>query len=150
VGGLLGVLTADLLTPDCQVEWVVVKGGGECAVPITEAYTLTAVLTPTPRWPDAMCIIDPISKVVFTSKLFSAHVAPDLVNPQVGSSTLATGSCAAGAGPVPGQHHAGPGRPTVVLQQHHFSNITTQHSVWMAWLSSSAACSSVHLLWAGS
>eukprot|EP00775_Hariotina_reticulata_P010362 gene10362-10520_t len=83
---------ADLLTPDCQVEWVVVKGGGEFVVPITDSYSLTAVLTPTPRWPDAMCIIDPISKVVFTSKLFSAHVAPDLINPQAASNAFDTGS----------------------------------------------------------
>jgi hypothetical protein len=78
-----------------QIEWVVVKGsGGDTAVEVTPAYSLTAVLTPTPRWPDAMCIIDPLSKVVFTSKLFSAHVAPGLLNSKVGARAAA---CALGA-----------------------------------------------------
>lgn len=74
-----------MLSPGAPVEWVVVKPGasGEGAIPITEAYSLTALPTPTPRWPDAMCIIDPASKVVFTSKLFSAHVAPGLLNAKV-------------------------------------------------------------------
>ncbi len=77
---------ADMLGPDAKpssIEWVIVKGGGEATIPITEAYSLTALLTPTPRWPDAMCVVDPISKVVFTSKLFSAHVAPGLLNSKV-------------------------------------------------------------------
>jgi hypothetical protein len=74
---------ADVLTPTCPIEWVKVKGAGESAIPITEAYSLTAMLTPTPRWPDAMCVVDPVSKVVFSGKLFSAHVAPGLVNTKV-------------------------------------------------------------------
>jgi flavorubredoxin len=61
----------------------VVRKGGESRIPITEAYSLTALPTPTPRWPDAMCVIDPVSRVVFTSKLFSAHVAPSLIEPKV-------------------------------------------------------------------
>lgn len=62
------------------IEFVVPKEGN---IPITDKYSLTAVLTPTPRWPDAMCIIDPTTKVVFTSKFFSAHVAPGLLNSKV-------------------------------------------------------------------
>lgn len=63
------------------IEWVVPKAEGN--IPITNSYSMTAVLTPTPRWPDAMCVIDPASKVVFTSKFFSAHVAPGLLNSKV-------------------------------------------------------------------
>lgn len=65
-----------------SIEFVVPKAG-EGNIPITDKYSLNAVLTPTPRWPDAMCIIDPASKVVFTSKFFSAHVAPGLLNSKV-------------------------------------------------------------------
>lgn len=89
------VPSADLLSPGANIEWVVVKGAGEATIPITEAYSLTALLTPTPRWPDAMCVIDPVSKVVFTSKLFSAHVAPGLISEKVSSTPLS-----AGAGPA--------------------------------------------------
>lgn len=75
------------------IEWIVPKSEG--TIPITDNYSLTAVLTPTPRWPDAMCIIDPASKVVFTSKLFSAHVAPGLLNSKVrGTRQAHTGRCA--------------------------------------------------------
>ncbi|KAF6262522.1 flavodoxin-like protein [Scenedesmus sp. NREL 46B-D3] len=82
---------ADVLTPACPVEWVKVKGSGEASIPITEAYSLTAMLTPTPRWPDAMCVVDPLSKVVFTSKLFSSHVAPGLLNTKAGASAFDVG-----------------------------------------------------------
>lgn len=67
------------------IEFVVPKEGN---IPITDKYSLTAVLTPTPRWPDAMCIIDPTTKVVFTSKFFSAHVAPGLLNSKVRQQSL--------------------------------------------------------------
>eukprot|EP00882_Tetradesmus_deserticola_P003043 GHRQ01003230.1.p1 GENE.GHRQ01003230.1~~GHRQ01003230.1.p1 ORF type:complete len:731 (+),score=313.16 GHRQ01003230.1:222-2414(+) len=82
---------ADMLTSDCPIEWVKVKGSGEARIPITEAYSLTAMLTPTPRWPDAMCVVDPLSKVVFTSKLFSSHVAPGLLSTKAGSSAFDVG-----------------------------------------------------------
>jgi hypothetical protein len=79
---LLLLLCADVLEcAGAAIEWIVPKSEG--TIPITDNYSLTAVLTPTPRWPDAMCIIDPASKVVFTSKLFSAHVAPGLLNSKV-------------------------------------------------------------------
>jgi flavorubredoxin len=72
-----------MLTSTTPIEWVKVKGSGEAGIPITEAYSLTAMLTPTPRWPDHMVVVDPVSKVVFTGKLFSAHVAPGLLNTKV-------------------------------------------------------------------
>jgi len=77
------VLSDVLDAAGSSIEFVVPKAG-EGNIPITDKYSLTAVLTPTPRWPDAMCIIDPASKVVFTSKFFSAHVAPGLLNSKVG------------------------------------------------------------------
>ncbi|KAJ7566992.1 hypothetical protein O6H91_02G127500 [Diphasiastrum complanatum] len=35
---------------------------------------LQFILTPTPRWPDGMCSYDSASQLLFTNKLFSAHV----------------------------------------------------------------------------
>lgn len=83
---------ADVLDANVPIEWVVVKGGEVCSIPITESYSLKAVLTPTPRWPDAMCVVDPLSKVVFTSKLFSAHVAPGLLNAKAATDAFDVGA----------------------------------------------------------
>lgn len=46
----------------------------------TAAATLfvhAQVLTPTPRWPDLMVAYLPSERILFSSKLFSAHVAAD-------------------------------------------------------------------------
>jgi len=40
------------------------------------ANTLTLELTPTPRWPDLMVAYYAPARILFSSKLFSAHVAP--------------------------------------------------------------------------
>lgn len=37
-------------------------------------HKLEFILTPTPRWPDGMCTYDPATQLLFTHKLFSAHV----------------------------------------------------------------------------
>ena len=37
---------------------------------------LRLIPTPTPRWPDLLCVYSPRSRLLFTSKLFAAHVAP--------------------------------------------------------------------------
>lgn len=37
---------------------------------------LKFIPTPTPRWPDLLCVYHASSQLLFTSKLFSAHVAP--------------------------------------------------------------------------
>ena len=34
----------------------------------------------TPRWPDLVCVYHPTDRLLFTSNLFSAHVAPSVVN----------------------------------------------------------------------
>ncbi|KAI5056678.1 hypothetical protein GOP47_0028496 [Adiantum capillus-veneris] len=39
-----------------------------------EGHNLEFILTPTPRWPDGMCTYDPATQLLFTHKLFSAHV----------------------------------------------------------------------------
>ncbi|PNH08176.1 putative diflavin flavoprotein A 6 [Tetrabaena socialis] len=35
------------------------------------------VLTPTPRWPDLLVVHDPANRILFSSKLFAAHVATE-------------------------------------------------------------------------
>ena len=50
-----------------------VKTGEE--LPLGGARTLRFTTAPTPRWPDTVATFDPQSGILFTSKLFSAHVA---------------------------------------------------------------------------
>lgn len=42
------------------------------------ATALQLIPTPTPRWPDLLTIYSPKQKMLLSSKLFSAHVSPDL------------------------------------------------------------------------
>jgi flavorubredoxin len=48
---------------------------------LSGARVLEFTTAPTPRWPDAVVTYDPVSKYLFTSKLFSAHVATDADKP---------------------------------------------------------------------
>lgn len=58
-----------------KVRLTVAKAGH--VITISEGNTLETILTPTPRWPDLMCVHYPKRRLLFTSKLFSAHVAPN-------------------------------------------------------------------------
>lgn len=49
------------------------------AVHACSESTLRLIPTPTPRWPDLLCAYQPSSRLLFTSKLFSAHVSPTAV-----------------------------------------------------------------------
>lgn len=51
----------------------------QVAVLMFRENTLHIIHTPTPRWPDLLCVYNPSSRLLFTSKLFSAHVAPTAV-----------------------------------------------------------------------
>lgn len=42
-----------------------------------DGHKLEFILTPTPRWPDGMCTYDPATQLLFTQKMFSAHVRGD-------------------------------------------------------------------------
>ncbi|EFJ33500.1 hypothetical protein SELMODRAFT_143660 [Selaginella moellendorffii] len=53
----------------------VVKSGE--TLDLGNGHELQFILTPTPRWPDGMCTYDPSSQLLFTQKLFSAHICTD-------------------------------------------------------------------------
>jgi len=87
------------------VEVVVLKaaGGGDGVVESVEVgggLLLRAILVPTPRWPDAVCLYDPASQVLFTGKFFSAHVSPEVAaGAAAGRSAFdGVGDAAVGAG----------------------------------------------------
>lgn len=67
---------------ELQAAWKTAKGlrarlrtvrGGD-VLPLGANHNLRFILTPTPRWPDGMCVYDSNCLLLFTSKLFSAHV----------------------------------------------------------------------------
>lgn len=49
-------------------------------MPLDDGSELSLLLAPTPRWPDLMMVYHNTSKLLFTSKFFSAHVAPYIVS----------------------------------------------------------------------
>lgn len=69
---------------------------GEAQIAIGGGAELTAICTPTPRWPDLMVVYDPDSRVAFTSKLFSAHVAPAAIGDKVGNDAVCWCVCGEG------------------------------------------------------
>lgn len=82
--------TAMLLS---QMQLTVARNGTVVALP--DGSQLDITLAPTPRWPDLMMGYHAPSKLLFTSKMFSAHVLPSLVSQDV-SITVAF-PCRAGA-----------------------------------------------------
>lgn len=49
------------------------------ALPLSNGDSLSFLLAPTPRWPDLLLTYSTKEKLLFSSKMFSAHVSPDLV-----------------------------------------------------------------------
>eukprot|EP00850_Spirogloea_muscicola_P021222 SM000241S08511 [mRNA] locus=s241:361:5714:+ [translate_table: standard] len=53
----------------------VVKAGD--TLDLGDGHDLQFILTPTPRWPDGMCAYDPATQLLYTHKLFSAHICEE-------------------------------------------------------------------------
>lgn len=60
-----------------QLRLHVIKG--EDSLDIGQDHCLEFIPTPLPRWPDEMCTYDPKTQIIFTDKLFGAHVCGDQV-----------------------------------------------------------------------
>jgi len=54
-----------------------VKSGNSQDLDLGQGHHLQFVLTPTPRWPGGMCTYDSYSEVLFSGKLFGAHLCSD-------------------------------------------------------------------------
>lgn len=52
---------------------------GEETLDLGQNHQLQFIPIPTPRWPDGQCTYDPQSRILFTDKLFGAHVCGDEV-----------------------------------------------------------------------
>ncbi|NJL01991.1 MAG: flavin oxidoreductase [Spirulinaceae cyanobacterium SM2_1_0] len=55
----------------------VVKGGD--TLDLGQGHVLEFVPTPSPRWPDRLCTYDPKTQILYTDKLFGAHVCGDQI-----------------------------------------------------------------------
>jgi flavorubredoxin/flavin reductase (DIM6/NTAB) family NADH-FMN oxidoreductase RutF len=72
-----GAIALRNIFPDNELKINVIRG--EESLDLGQGHHLEFVLTPSPRWPDAICTYDPQSKVLFTDKLFGAHICGDQV-----------------------------------------------------------------------
>lgn len=52
---------------------------GEETLDLGRGHQLQFIPIPTPRWPDELCTYDPETRILFTDKLFGAHVCSDQV-----------------------------------------------------------------------
>jgi flavorubredoxin/flavin reductase (DIM6/NTAB) family NADH-FMN oxidoreductase RutF len=64
-----------LEVPDLKVQVV----RGDDTLDLGKGHVLEFIPTPSPRWPDALCTYDPQTEILFTDKLFGAHVCGDQV-----------------------------------------------------------------------
>lgn len=60
-----------------ELNILVVKG--EESLDIGKGHHLEFIATPSPRWPDQLCTYDPQTQILFTDKLFGAHICGDQV-----------------------------------------------------------------------
>ncbi|HAA30289.1 MAG TPA: flavin oxidoreductase [Cyanobacteria bacterium UBA8553] len=72
-----GALALRNLLPEQELNIKVVRG--EETIDLGKGHHLQFFLTPTPRWPDSLCTYDPQTEILYTDKLFGAHVCGDQV-----------------------------------------------------------------------
>ena len=65
------------LLPDQELKIEVVRG--EDTLVLGQGHNLQFILTPSPRWPGSLCTYDPQTEILFSDKLFGAHVCGDQV-----------------------------------------------------------------------
>lgn len=65
------------LLPDQELKITVAKG--EETLDLGKGHQLEFIPTPSPRWPDELCTYDPKTQIVYTDKLFGAHICSDQV-----------------------------------------------------------------------
>ena len=70
-------MTIKFLLTSLRIKYMIVRG--EERLNLGKGHELKFIATPTPRWPDELCTYDPQTRIVFTDKLFGAHVCGDQV-----------------------------------------------------------------------
>src|SRR4028119_1912231 len=72
-----GAIALRSLLPDQELKIKVARG--EETLDLGQGHHLQFIPTPSSRWPDALCTHDPQTEILFTDKLFGAHVCGDQV-----------------------------------------------------------------------
>jgi flavorubredoxin/flavin reductase (DIM6/NTAB) family NADH-FMN oxidoreductase RutF len=72
-----GAIALRSLLPERELKIEVVRG--DETLDLGQGHHLQFIPTQTPRWPDALCTYDPQTEILFTDKLFGAHVCGDQV-----------------------------------------------------------------------
>ncbi|HEY9608926.1 diflavin flavoprotein [Allocoleopsis sp.] len=70
-------ITLRTLLPEQELNIEVVRG--EDTLDLGQGHNLQFILTPSPRWPGSLCTYDPQTEILFSDKLFGAHVCGDQV-----------------------------------------------------------------------
>ncbi len=72
-----GAINLSKIFPEQELKITVVKGGE--TVNLGNGHLLEFVPTPDPRFPDRLCTYDPKTQILYTDKLFGAHICKDQV-----------------------------------------------------------------------
>ncbi|WP_017305350.1 diflavin flavoprotein [Spirulina subsalsa] len=72
-----GAISLRKILPDQALKIQVMKG--EDTLDLGQGHHLEFILTPSPRWSDQMCTYDPKTQILYTDKLFGAHVCGDQI-----------------------------------------------------------------------
>lgn len=67
-----GAIALRKLLEERELNLVVIKG--EDTLDLGQGHRLQFILAPSPRWPDRLCTYDPKTQILYTDKLFGAHV----------------------------------------------------------------------------
>ncbi|WP_250125432.1 diflavin flavoprotein [Chroococcidiopsis sp. CCMEE 29] len=72
-----GAINLRSALPDRDLKIIVMRG--EETLDIGKGHHLQFIPTPSPRWPDEICTYDPQTEILYTDKLFGAHICGDQV-----------------------------------------------------------------------
>lgn len=72
------ILLPNLLLPQFPSQIKVIKGE-DTTIDLGKGHLLSFIPTPNPRYPDQLCTYDPQTEILFSDKLFGAHVCGDQV-----------------------------------------------------------------------
>ncbi|MBW4575601.1 MAG: diflavin flavoprotein [Aphanothece sp. CMT-3BRIN-NPC111] len=72
-----GAIALRAALPDHELNILVMRG--EETLDLGKGHHLQFIPTPSPRWPDSLCTYDPQTEILYTDKLFGAHICADQV-----------------------------------------------------------------------
>ena len=70
-----GAIALRSLLPNTKLNLLIVRG--EETLDLGKGHQLQFLTTPIPRWSDELCTYDPQTEILFTDKLFGAHICSD-------------------------------------------------------------------------